>query len=64
KTVRIDSVAETPEVFDVAGGAFGGKLMVTRRAGREVREALAERMEALSKGGVLHVDTRGVELMD
>jgi hypothetical protein len=64
KTVRIDSVAETPEVFDVAGGDFGGKLMVTRRAGREVREALAERMEALAKGGVLHVDTRGVELMD
>ena len=48
----------------VAGGDFGGKLMVTRRTGRNVREALGEALEALPKGGTLYVDTRGVELMD
>jgi len=57
-------VAEAPAVFEVAGGDFGGKLMVTRGTGRAVREALAEALEALPKGGVLYVDTRGVELMD
>jgi hypothetical protein len=63
-TVRTGSVAEAPAVFEVAGGDFGGKLMVTRRTGRAVREALADTLEALPKGGVLYVDTRGVELMD
>ena len=48
----------------VAGGDFGGKLMVTRRTGRAVREALGEALEELPKGGVLYADTRGVELMD
>jgi len=57
-------VAEAPQVFEVAGGDFGGKLMVTRRTGRAVREALGDALEALPKGGVLYVDTRGVELMD
>ena len=57
-------MAEVPAVFEVAGGDFGGKLMVTRRTGRAVREALADALEALPKGGVLYVDTRGVELMD
>ncbi len=51
-------------LFEVAGGDFGGKLMVTRRTGRAVREALEEELAALPKGGTLYVDTRGVELMD
>ena len=52
------------QVFEVAGGDFGGKLMVTRRTGRAVREALEGALEGLPKGGILYVDTRGVELMD
>ncbi|CAN5152691.1 hypothetical protein BH18ACT10_BH18ACT10_15140 [soil metagenome] len=63
-TVRMESVAEAPRIFEVAGGDFGGKLMVTRRTGRAVREALGDALEALPKGGVLYVDTRGVDLMD
>ena len=61
-TVRKEPVAEDREraVYDVASGEAGGKLMVTRGTGRRVREALV----ALPKGGVLFVDTRGVELMD
>ena len=51
-------------VYDVASGEAGGKLMVTRGTGRRVREALAEALEELPSGGVLYVDTRGVELMD
>lgn len=53
-------------VYEVGGEGhdFGGKLMVTRSTGRAVREALAEALEALPRGGVLYVDTRGVELMD
>jgi hypothetical protein len=51
-------------VFEVAGGDFGGKLMVTRSTGRAVREALEGALAALPKGGTLYVDTRGVELMD
>ena len=51
-------------VYDVASGEAGGKLMVTRGTGRRVREALAEALEGLPSGGVLYVDTRGVELMD
>ena len=54
----------TNRVFEVAGRDFGGKLMVTRRTGRTVREALEEELAALPKGGTLYVDTRGVELMD
>ena len=50
--------------FEVAGGDFGGKLMVTRRTGRAVRAALEEALTDLPKGGTLYVDTRGVELMD
>jgi len=69
KTVRTKSVAEEPSraVYDVASGdaeGAGGKLMVTRGTGRRVREALAEVLEGLPGGGVLYVDTRGVELMD
>lgn len=66
KTVRVDSVSKDRpwKVFEVAGGEFGGKLMVTRKAGRAVREALGEELEALPKGGVLYVDIRGVDLMD
>lgn len=72
KTVRIGSVAEEVEplagvVYDVASGdvgGAGGKLMVTRGTGRRVREALVEALEDLPAGGVLYVDTRGVELMD
>ncbi|HZY65072.1 MAG TPA: winged helix-turn-helix domain-containing protein [Rubrobacteraceae bacterium] len=52
------------KIFEVAGGEFGGKLMVTRKAGRAVREALGEALEELPKGGVLYVDIRGVDLMD
>lgn len=66
-TVRIDSVAEERghAVYDVASDpAVGGKLMVTRGTGRRVREALAGLLEGLPSGGVLYVDTRGVELMD
>ncbi|BBL79956.1 hypothetical protein RxyAA322_18100 [Rubrobacter xylanophilus] len=48
-------------VFEVSEA---GRLMVTRRAGREVREALEEALSGLPKGGVLYVDTRGVEMMD
>ena len=51
-------------VFEVAGGDFGGKLMVTRRTGRAVREALEGALEELPRGGILYVDTRGIELMD
>jgi hypothetical protein len=66
KTVRtVPVVEERPSrAFEVAGCDFGGKLMVTRGAGRAVREALVEALEALPKGGVLYVDTRGVDLMD
>ncbi len=72
KTVRIGSVAEEAGplarvVYDVASGdvgGAGGKLMVTRGTGRRVREALVEALEDLPTGGVLYVDTRGVELMD
>jgi Winged helix-turn-helix DNA-binding len=65
-TVRTGPVAEerARRVFEVADGDFGGKLMVTRGTGRMVREALGETLEDLPKGGVLYVDTRGVELMD
>ena len=65
-TVRTGSVPEerAQRTFEVAGGDFGGKLMVTRRTGRAVREALEEALSELPKGGVLYVDTRGVELMD
>ena len=66
-TVRTGPVLEerARRVFEVAGGGgFGGKLMVTRSTGRAVREALEEALVALPKGGVLYVDTRGVELMD
>ena len=54
-------------VYEVASGdagGAGGKLMVTRGTGRRVREALVEALEGLPSGGVLYVDTRGVELMD
>ena len=66
KTVRTEPVAEERAhgVYDVASGEAGGKLMVTRGTGRRVREALAEALEGLPSGGVLYVDTRGVELMD
>ena len=65
-TVRTEPVAEerARRLFEVANGDFGGKLMVTRGTGRMVREALGEALEDLPKGGVLYVDTRGVELMD
>jgi hypothetical protein len=65
-TVRTGSVPEerAHRVFEVAGGDFGGKLMVTRSTGRAVREALEETLTTLPKGGTLYVDTRGVELMD
>jgi MarR family len=72
KTVRVGPVAEEAGplarvVYDVASGdvgGAGGKLMVTRGTGRRVREALVEALEGLPAGGVLYVDTRGVELMD
>ena len=66
KTVRTEPVAEERArvVYDVASGEAGGKLMVTRGTGRRVREALAEALEGLPSGGVLYVDTRGVDLMD
>src|SRR3954468_10439478 len=66
KTVRIEPMAEerAREIYDVASGEAGGKLMVTRGTGRRVREALGEVLEGLPGGGVLYVDTRGVELMD
>src|SRR5918998_3857503 len=72
KTVRVEPVAEEAEpleraVYEVASGdagGAGGKLMVTRGTGRRVREALVEALEGLPLGGVLYVDTRGVELMD
>jgi hypothetical protein len=65
-TVRTASVGEerAHRVFEVAAGDFGGKLMVTRRTGRAVREALEEALVELPRGGSLYVDTRGVELMD
>jgi hypothetical protein len=62
-TVRIGPVVEerARRVFKVSEA---GRLMVTRRAGREVREALEGALSGLPKGGVLYVDTRGVEMMD
>jgi Winged helix-turn-helix DNA-binding len=66
KTVSTEPMVEERArgVYDVASGEVGGKLMVTRGTGRRVREALAEALEELPSGGVLYVDTRGVELMD
>src|SRR3954447_4948799 len=66
KTVRIEPMAEerAREIYDVASGEAGGKLMVTRGTGRRVRKVLGEILEGLPGGGVLYVDTRGVELMD
>src|SRR5215217_3781084 len=66
KTVSTEPMIEERArgVYDVASGEAGGKLMVTRGTGRRVREALAEALEELPAGGVLYVDTRGVELMD
>jgi hypothetical protein len=63
-TVRVEPVAEERArgAYDVAEA--GGKLMVTRGTGRKVREALAESLAGLPSGGVLYVDTRGVDLMD
>jgi hypothetical protein len=65
-TVRIDSVSEerASRVFEISGGDFGGKLMVTRGTGRVVRQALADAVEELPKGGVLYVDTRSLEFVD
>src|SRR4028118_1011909 len=65
-TVRTELAPEerAQATFEVAGGDFGGKLMVTRRTGRAVRAALEEALMDLPKGGTLYVDTRGVELMD
>jgi hypothetical protein len=65
-TVKMDSMPERrpSEVYEVSSSEAGGKLMVTRRAGRQVRGALAEILESLPKGGVLYVDTRDVDLMD
>ena len=65
-TVRTAPVGEerAHRVFEVAGGDFGGKLMVTRGTGRAVRQALEAALWELPKGGILYVDTRGVELMD
>jgi len=71
KTVRTATVAEEAagrRSYDVAAegeaAGVGGRLMFTRGTGRKVREALGEALEALPVGGVLFVDTRGVELMD
>jgi hypothetical protein len=66
KTMRTESVAEERPwlLFEVAGGEFGGRLLVTRKAGREVRAALEETLSELPDGGVLYVDTRSAELMD
>src|SRR5918911_5627830 len=66
KTVSKKSVAKEPAraIYDVASSEVGDKLMVTRGTGRRVREALAEVLEGLSPGGILYVDTRGVDLMD
>lgn len=66
KTMKTDPMVEgrPREVFDVSGSEHGGKLMVTRKAGRRVREVLGEALETLPKGGVLYVDIRGVDLMD
>jgi hypothetical protein len=66
KTMRTESVAEERpwRLFEVAGGEFGGRLLVTRKAGREVRAALEETLSELPDGGVLYVDTRSAELMD
>ena len=66
KTVKADSMPEqrARKVYEVAAGEAGGRLMVTRGAGRAVREELAGMLEALPKGGVLYVDTRYVQLMD
>jgi hypothetical protein len=52
-TVRMDSVAEeqsrdgSHRVVGISSGDFGGKLMVTRRTGRAVREVLAEALGVL-----------------
>jgi hypothetical protein len=66
KTVRKKSVAKelARAIYDVASSEIGNKLMVTRGTGRRVREALAEVLEGLPSGGILYVDTRGVDLMD
>src|SRR4051812_9598654 len=65
-TVKTVPVVEerAHRVFELAEGHFGSKLMVTRRTGRAVREALEGALGELPKGGILYVDTRGVELMD
>ena len=66
KTVRKKSVSREPAraIYDVASSEIGDKLMVTRGTGRRVREVLAEVLEGLPPGGILYVDTRGIDLMD
>ncbi len=51
-------------VFEVSGGDFGNRLMVTRGMGRDVRQALVDALTELPKGGVLYVDTRSLEFVD
>lgn len=48
-------------VYDLSSA---GRMLVTRNVGRRVREELAGVLESLPRGGVLYVDTRGVEFMD
>ncbi len=64
--MRADQVAEerAHRVFEVSGGDFGNRLMVTRGTGRVVRQALADALAELPKGGVLYVDTRTLEFVD
>src|SRR4028118_2060914 len=52
-TVRTEMAPEerAQATFEVAGGDFGGKLMVTRRTGRAVRAALEEALTGLPRGG-------------
>ncbi len=62
----MDPVAEerARRVFEVSGGDFENRLMVTRGTGRVVRQALADALMGLPKGGVLYVDTRSLEFVD
>lgn len=51
-------------VFDASEVEGGGRLLFTREAGRAFRGLLEAAIEDLPTGGILFVDTRGVEMMD
>ncbi len=66
--MKLEPMAEERprRVYELAGseGLPGGRFMVTRRAGKAVRESVEEAVSGLPRDGVLYLDTRGAEMMD